>query len=346
MVLAAAHQAILDEYEAQRDLYQQFTDAMREWVAELCADEGVLPAWVHSRAKEPESVVAKFSRYPAITELGEFPDLAGIRVTVFRPNEVEDVRRLIYREFEVVEQEYHGEEAVEAFGYRGVHLVVELDQRRQAHPDWAAFRDLRAEVQIHTVLQNAWSAISHDLDYKARKHVPVETRRTLYRLAAMLESCDELLDEFCEEAEGLRARYQEAIDSGDWSEIPLDAESLQLAWPGLAELAASVLGQSLTHRARELPEPADRERLLDLAELLELETLGAFHEAVSEAIRLGPVVRAVVASAPPGDFASPDIVIGVTLLLDRPPLHDDAHVWLGPELAEALRRVARERSRS
>jgi trimethylamine:corrinoid methyltransferase-like protein len=50
---------------------------------------------------------------------------------------------------------------------------------------------MHAEVHVRTVLQHAWAAISHSLQYKKEDDVPAALRRRLNRLAALLELADQ-----------------------------------------------------------------------------------------------------------------------------------------------------------
>jgi ppGpp synthetase/RelA/SpoT-type nucleotidyltranferase len=334
-VLSSAQQAILDEYDHNLAVYEELVGALRELVAQLSVEEGLVPAGVASRVKSVDSLAAKLARYPDIVDLSELRDLAGIRVIVFRPDEINDVRQLVYREFEVEEQEYHGREAVETFGYRGLHLAVRLGPKRRLLPAWRAFGDLRAEVQVHTVLQNAWSVISHDLDYKAKEHVPLETRRALFRLAALLESSDELLEEFCREAEGLRSRYRKAIEEESWEDIPLDIESIHLGWEPIADAAHRALGKPAQIQL-EHPSADAIARLLDLAELCEITSLADLHESIAVMEKRSREVLNLLSEPDLPYPQTVDIAIGLALVLDEPRLQDDAHIWVGSELAAVL----------
>jgi putative GTP pyrophosphokinase len=60
-------------------------------------------------------------------------------------------------------------------------------------PGWAKYKGLKAEFQVRTILQHAWDAISHKLDYKPESPMPRQNRRRLARLAGLLELAD---DEF------------------------------------------------------------------------------------------------------------------------------------------------------
>ena len=57
--------------------------------------------------------------------------------------------------------------------------------------EWKKFSGIKFEIQIRTVLQHAWSAISHKLEYKTVNDVPKKMRRQLFRISALLEIGDQ-----------------------------------------------------------------------------------------------------------------------------------------------------------
>ena len=111
----------------------------------------------------------------------------------------EDVRkvcRILKKEFFIVRSQSVDKAkllADDQFGYRDLHYVVKLSKSRQRLPGWAKYKGLKGEFQVRTILQHAWDAISHKLDYKSESPMPRQNRRRLARLAGLLELAD---DEF------------------------------------------------------------------------------------------------------------------------------------------------------
>ena len=71
------------------------------------------------------------------------------------------------------------------FGYRSVHYIVQF--RRDKFLDLPEkLYSLRAEIQVRTIPQHAWSDIGHDRIYKSGFSVPVRWQREAARLAALL----------------------------------------------------------------------------------------------------------------------------------------------------------------
>jgi hypothetical protein len=83
--------------------------------------------------------------------------------------------------------------------------VVTLPEKLNG-PRYDHLQGLKCEIQVRTVLQDAWAIIDHHLRYKGEQLV-AKGRRGLYRLAALLEDMD--------------ASFQELRDAGlidDWED--------------------------------------------------------------------------------------------------------------------------------
>lgn len=77
------------------------------------------------------------------------------------------------------------------FGYLSVHYIIQLNDIRKKLPEWLTFSNLKAEIQVRTVLQHSWASISHELSYKKGYEIPKELERKLFRLAGLFELADE-----------------------------------------------------------------------------------------------------------------------------------------------------------
>ena len=111
--------------------------------------------------------------------------------------------------------------------YISVHYVVSLETTRAGLPEYAAFAQLRGEIQVRTVLQHAWAAIDHKLRYKSKEEIPANVRRQLYRISALLETADEEFESLRRRIAQIRADYSDAVATGSLN-IPLNVDSLSV----------------------------------------------------------------------------------------------------------------------
>jgi putative GTP pyrophosphokinase len=82
-----------------------------------------------------------------------------------------------------------------SIGYLSSHFVVSLKNNRTKLTEWKAYNNFKAEIQVRTVLQHAWAAISHELEYKKSYDIPSILKRKLFRLAGIIELADEEFQE-------------------------------------------------------------------------------------------------------------------------------------------------------
>ncbi|HET6942628.1 MAG TPA: hypothetical protein VFH89_10740 [Sphingomicrobium sp.] len=185
---------------------------------------------IESRAKTVESFREKItkggSKYP--DPFKDLPDLCGCRVITYYGDEVETISDIIKAEFDVIEEELsHQPKELEAdrFGYISAHYVVKLRADRSCLVEWASFKDLHAEIQIRTVIQHAWSAISHALQYKQETGIPSNLQRRLYRIAGLFELADEEFVGIRNQRAALQQAAADALAKGNKS-IPLSSASI------------------------------------------------------------------------------------------------------------------------
>lgn len=99
-------------------------------------------------------------------------------------------------------------------GHRGYHYIVTLhDDALQSFPE---FRDKRCEIQIKTILEEAFDAKTHDLTYKeVEGDVPEQLKSQFAILSRTLKGIDEqsgfLRDLILEEERELRLRRQACV---------------------------------------------------------------------------------------------------------------------------------------
>ena len=125
--------------------------------------------------------------------LEEVTDLAGVRIICYFVSDVDKIVPWIKNEFVVDEtRSVDKRKSIDpsVFGYASVHLIVELSEARIRLPEYSAFKDMKCEVQIRTILQHSWAEIEHDIVYKASEDIPFELRRRFASLAGLLEIAD------------------------------------------------------------------------------------------------------------------------------------------------------------
>ncbi|MCH8911411.1 MAG: hypothetical protein IH867_11840, partial [Chloroflexi bacterium] len=115
---------------------------------------------------------------------------------------------------------------VDEMGYQSVHLLVRLRQQ-VGGARYEKLKELTCEIQVRTVVQDAWAIISHHLVYKNEKSVPARLRRDLNNTSSLLEIAQSVFDA----VRTKRDKYIEEIqarqcEDGEFLDQPVDYDTL------------------------------------------------------------------------------------------------------------------------
>ncbi|HEX2898158.1 MAG TPA: hypothetical protein VHS96_00410 [Bacteroidia bacterium] len=184
------------KYEEEIPLFQYLTKKTEELLREILNANDVKFHTIESRTKDlrsfEEKIRRKKDKYQAPFE--EMTDLCGIRIITYYQDDVDRVTALIREEFEIDEPNSIDKRKIlktNEFGYQSVHFVVSIPPKRTDLPEWKSVHGKKIEIQIRTILQHTWAAISHTLQYKIEESIPSELKRKLFRLAGIIELADE-----------------------------------------------------------------------------------------------------------------------------------------------------------
>lgn len=345
-----ARRQAVEAYRSLHPKYDSFADALRVLIRQLCIAENI-SVDVEARAKTVESLSRKLEIKQEYTVLEDVPDLCGIRVITRYLIDIDAVRDLLQGEFEVDEVVSHGGESPEAFGYASLHIVLRLGVQRANLREWRDLKDLKAEVQVRTILQHAWAVISHRLDYRSSAEVPVDVRRSLFRVAALLETGDEIFERFRENVESLRSAYREDSASGAWRTLDLNLDSINAAWSQLpieelADLAESMglsrRGQDDSDFTRQHEHDISRRRLVRLASEAGYKTVGDIENLITDPRRHEPFLHTFSNLLPEeGRYThfSPADIVSILVLKENPDLlapDKQGSLDINPEIVKGI----------
>jgi ppGpp synthetase/RelA/SpoT-type nucleotidyltranferase len=148
---------------------------------------------IHSikfRTKDFESFYQKISRKKYDAPFSQCTDLSGVRVICLFKDQAERITRALKREFKIIE-EIKKEKTENEFSYSSIHLIVQIKKSHTTNEkEYKELKDIFAEIQIRTILEEAWAEMEHYLNYK---HIGVdkETLRKINSLSALFEIADD-----------------------------------------------------------------------------------------------------------------------------------------------------------
>ena len=188
-------------YDGNRQLFEEAKNALISIVSSLMRQSNVAEVTkIEGRVKDKYECIKKFHRkYQVRLEADEQPyrirdfisDLIGVRVVCLYEDEVALVSRVLQEHFAVIEvtDKITAVESTEdSFGYKGLHMDLTLSDEMLEVEKYHPYAELHFEVQIRSLIQDAWSVLDHKIKYK--KSIPNDLRRRINILSALFELAD------------------------------------------------------------------------------------------------------------------------------------------------------------
>ena len=234
----------INYYSANYELLKQAEDSFRSLISTLISNTSEFEKpTVTSRLKDRDGCIEKFSyRYQSDLEKEKthyeikdhITDLIGVRVVCLYESDIPHIAETVNGHFEVLEvtdKIKKMEETESSFGYKGLHLDIKIDNSRLKLPEWTCYREIQVELQIRTIIQDAWSNLDHKIKYK--KSIPLPLKRRVNVLAALFELADH---EFLNIKKSTRSMEEQAKmdtihSSGDAGPSAKDIIDLYLSFP-------------------------------------------------------------------------------------------------------------------
>ena len=219
--------AVRKEYENRRIRFEDLASSIHRACEAILESNDVPYHSIKSRVKSLTSTLDKLVRKHYKPSLDELEDLVGIRIICLYPLHIDPIVKLLEQEFTIHEKvDKRPAPGTTQFGYSSVHLICALTNTRRAPlPEHTGLQDMRFEIQVRTILQDAWAEIEHGLIYKSEMAAPEGIKRQIARVSAVLEMADEHFQRVYE----LREAYAGKLKQSDLKELrdePLNIDSL------------------------------------------------------------------------------------------------------------------------
>lgn len=192
------------DYKNDTDKYRNYANYVLKMINDALKARQVDIAYASAREKTPESLEKKckkqvkdndgnfVSKYTDFRN--EIMDLAGVRIVTYLLDDVDQVSKIIQELFEVLE-EHSGNKldllGADRIGYLSVHYIVKLKEE-SIIAGTEEYKGIKCEVQVRTVLEDAWAQIFHDRQYK--NELEMIDSDKLLRRTNLLSGNLELLD--------------------------------------------------------------------------------------------------------------------------------------------------------
>jgi len=197
------------KFQNRHSIYITYADILERVLSHI-AHKYAPYSLVQARAKEVPSFAGKIWRKidESNDPVNQFTDLCGGRIITNNQDEVKAVCSYIESHFDIdwensvdISQRLKPSE----FGYRSVHYIIRFkkgvfpnDDVRitipdELYPDPKNSYQLKAEIQVRTILEHSWADFSHRISYKRPFKIPPIWEREMAKMAAFLEEADSQL---------------------------------------------------------------------------------------------------------------------------------------------------------
>lgn len=225
-------------YDKNVKTYRDYAQRVHSLLESLLEGEDFSCQSISFRIKERNSFLKK-CRDKEYTSTEQVMDMAGHRIIAYTVGDVEKICALIEQEFSIDEKNSVNKAAQlksDQIGYLSVHYIVTLPDDRVKLKEYRAYKGLKCEIQVRTLLQHTWAEFEHDRGYKFVGKLPQKIERRLYLLAGMLEMADLEFQDLSNEIEAYGQQVAKDTKQGKL-DIPIDSISLleymreKVSWP-------------------------------------------------------------------------------------------------------------------
>ncbi len=201
--LAPRHQ-LEEEYKRRYETYSSLLDRLWRDIKDQL-DDTEIRATIKFRVKHFRSWYTKvLARVDHESESIRITDVLGIRVVCPFLQDMTRVTTLLQRHYEVEEIDHKGSDfSYQYFGYQSIHLLIRLPSSEGLENEYPV-----CEIQVRTILQEAWAEVEHELVYKS-DFTPLD--EPLKRKLAALNANLTLSDIMFQEIRDYQAQLHQAL---------------------------------------------------------------------------------------------------------------------------------------
>jgi ppGpp synthetase/RelA/SpoT-type nucleotidyltranferase len=175
--------------------------------------------------KQRHSFLEKIGRKGYQTPFQDMRDLVGARVVCLFLDDLSVVDEIIRRTFKVVgyEDKTQGSRS-EVFGYQAVHYDCEIFENQHGRY-YDPIKNIVFEIQVKTILQDAWASVEHYLGYKGQASVPSASKRDFGALVGLFHLADKTFQQIKHASTSSEIAAEAALQSFEASEAGQDKDA-------------------------------------------------------------------------------------------------------------------------
>jgi len=208
----------------EQPLYEDLCREVEYILRKRLKKDGISIAAIISRAKTYKSVCDKLARPDCQGTPERLRDRAGARLVYLYKSDFPKIEAAITDEFTVVDKkDIAAEQDPGQFGYTDVKFYVKL--KKQTGPRYDDLKNLLCEIQVRTVMQDAWGIISRDLVYTKESQIPNEILKDLTSFVGIFRIADSTFNGIRAALDKKRAQIGAKADD-DFLSQPINLDTL------------------------------------------------------------------------------------------------------------------------
>lgn len=178
------------DYDSKADDFKLLIDTVKFILQKEISRNKIKFHSVTHRVKAFDSFLDKIRRKNITDPFKDIHDLVGLRIVCLFLPDLKLMRDIIHREFDVFEEDDKVDNSeLDIFGYMSLHYKAKLKVNSSSQ-GLDAIQETLFEIQVRTIAQDAWSSVSHYLDYKQESFLPAQLRRDFYALSGLFYVAD------------------------------------------------------------------------------------------------------------------------------------------------------------
>lgn len=178
-------QDIIKQYTERKDQFELLKNTAYKIIYDQLKMRGI-KFRLDERIKELNKLIEKSKRKEMANPFTEMTDIVGLRVVYLFQGDLETIKGVIRNSFRVVKDDDKSSYiANDVFKYAVPHFDVKLPEKFSKQD----IGDIIFEIQIPTICQDAWVALSHPF-YKGEAKIPSEFEKDFYALNGLFYIAD------------------------------------------------------------------------------------------------------------------------------------------------------------
>ena len=191
---------------------------LKEQLGDEAAVDGFLKIPTLPRVKKDASMLGKafWRGYGWADPYAEITDKVGTRFVVLLLQDIERIKEIVegsphWKPYKSRDFEQEAEENPTTFSYQSVHFIVRSNISSPCSGIMIP-SETPCEIQIRTLLQHAYSEMSHDNIYKSQIRNSPSVHRSMARCMALIDSTDRIFKDASVEIEATRTEYEQRMN--------------------------------------------------------------------------------------------------------------------------------------